>query len=134
MVSRPRRVVVDTHPIWWYLKFPQRLSRMANDIFRSAAGGECTLVIPAIAVAELYYVSAKLGQPMTPSNMLEELGEIRGIEFRPLGRSQLEYLHLLPEIPEMHDRLIVADSLLLGVPLLTRDRDLVASSQIETIW
>lgn len=134
MASSPERVVVDTHPIWWYLKFPQRLSRVANEIFQLASAGECTLVIPAIAVAELYYVSGKFGSTVTPANMLEELGEMRNMELPPLGRAQLEYLDILREIPEMHDRLIAAEAILLGVPLLTRDRELVSSSQIETIW
>ena len=38
------------------------------------------------------------------------------------------------EIPEMHDRLIAADSLIYDAPLVTRDAILTASPQIDTVW
>ena len=97
-------------------------------------GRNATLVVPAIVVAELYYVSVKERQPIIVSELMEDLASRRWIEFSDLSRAQLEYLDRLPEIPEMHDRLIAAESILLGVPLLTRDRELVGSPQIETIW
>ena len=50
------------------------------------------------------------------------------------GREQLEFLDRLPEIPEMHDRLIAAEALIRGAPLVTRDAILTASPQIETVW
>ena len=34
----------------------------------------------------------------------------------------------------MHDRLIAAEALIRGAPLVTRDALLTASPQIETIW
>jgi PIN domain nuclease of toxin-antitoxin system len=120
--------------LWWYLQAPENLSASAVSIFQLAEAGNATLVVPAIAVAELYYVSVKERQPVIVSELMEDLASRRWIEFSDLSRAQLEYLDRLPEIPEMHDRLIAAESILLGVPLLTRDRELVGSPQIETIW
>ena len=85
-------------------------------------------------VAELYFLSVKLGQAMAPSEILEELTAVSGIEVSDLGRAQLERLDQLPEIPEMHDRLIAAESMALDAPLITRDSILSASPQIQTIW
>ncbi len=126
--------VADTHALWWYLKSPERLSATATAVFRLAETGNATIVIPAIAVAEFYFLSVKLGQPVGPSDLLSALESVGGIELSDLGRAQLEQLEFCQDIPEMHDRLIAAESLTLEAPVLTRDKTLTASPQIPTIW
>ena len=133
LASQPR-FVIDTHALWWYLKIPGRLSAAATAIFRLAETGNAILVIPAIAVAETYFLSVKLGQPLPPSALLDALVDVAGLELPELGREQLEFLDRLPEIPEMHDRLIAAEALIRDAPLVTRDAILTASPQIETVW
>ena len=125
---------MDTHALWWYLKSPEMLTAAAKAVFRLAETGNATLVVPAIAVAEFYCLSAKLGQPFAPSRLLDALTSVGGIELSDLGRVQLEKLDRFPEIPEMHDRLIAAESMALDAPVLTRDETLTASLKIETVW
>ena len=120
--------------MWWYLRSPERLPAATSAFFRLAETGNATIVVPAIAVAEFYFLSVKLGQPFAPSHLLDALASVGGIELSDLGRAQLEKLDLLTEIPEMHDRLIAADSMALDAPALTRDETLAASTQIETVW
>ena len=134
MLDSTARFVVDTHALWWYLRSPERLNTAASAVFRLAETGNATIVVPAIAVAEFYFLSVKLGQPFAPSELLNTLGSVGGIEVSDLGRAQLEKLDLLPEIPEMHDRLIAAESMALGAPVLTRDETLTASAKVETVW
>ncbi len=128
------RAVVDTHALWWYLKSPERLSAAATAVFRLAETGNATIVVPAIAVAESYYLSVKLGQAFAPSRFLEALDSADGIELSDLGRDKLERLDRYPEIPEMHDRLIAAEAAALDAPVVSRDATLTASPHIETIW
>ena len=92
------------------------------------------LVVPAIVVAEVYYLSVKLGQPFILPNFLNELATVHGMYISDLGRTQLEMLDRLPEIPEMHDRLIAAEALALGAPVVTRDPVIAASPQVQSIW
>lgn len=134
MLNSPARFVADTHVLWWFLWSRERLTPAASAVFRLAETGGATIVVPAIVVAELYYVSLKFGQTVSPTQLLEALTAVHGIELSDLGRTQLERLDQLPEIPEMHDRLIAAESLALDAPLLTRDSILSASPQIQTIW
>ena len=126
--------VADTHALWWYLRSPERLTAAASAVFRLVETGNATLVIPAIVVAEFYYLSVKLGEPLVPSVLLGTLDGVEGVELSDLGRAQLEMLDQFPEIPEMHDRLIAAESAVRGAPVLTRDEVLAASIRIETVW
>ncbi len=130
----PARFVVDTHVLWWYLRSPERLTTAASAVFRLAETGNAIIVVPAIAVAELYFLSVKLGQPVAPSTLLGVLASVDGIELSDLGKAQLEKLDWFPEIPEMHDRLIASEAAALDAPVLTRDATLSASPQIETVW
>ncbi len=134
MLDSPPRFVVDTHALWWYLRSPERLTTAASAVFRLAETGNATIIVPAIAVAEFYFLSAKLGQPIPPSDLLAALDAVGGIELSDLGRAQLERLDRFPEIPEMHDRLIAAEAAALDAPVVTRDEILTASVQIETVW
>ena len=128
------RFVVDTHALWWYLRSPEHLTTAASAVFRLAETGNATIIVPAIAVAEFYFLSVKLGQPIPPSDLLAALDAVGGIELSDLGRAQLEKLDRFPEIPEMHDRLIAAEAAALDAPVVTRDETLTASWQIETVW
>ena len=89
---------------------------------------------PAIVIAELYFLSVKLGQPFSPSEILEAMRGVEGIYLSDLGIAQLERLDLITDIPEMHDRLIAAEAMALDAPLLTRDQTLAQSQHVTTIW
>ena len=133
MVSRTR-FVADTHALWWYFRSPERLSVAASAVFRLAETGNATVVVPAIVVAEFYYLSVKLGRPLGASALLETLDSVGGIELSDLGRAQLERLDRFPEIPEMHDRLIAAEADALGAAVVTRDEALATSERVPTVW
>ena len=126
--------MADTHALWWYLRSPERLSPAASAVFRLAETGNGTILVPAIVVAEFYFLSLKLRQPLTPSALLDQLTGINGLALSELGRVQLEKLDMFPEVPEMHDRLIAAESVTLHAPVVTRDETLRASSQVQTVW
>ena len=128
------RFVVDTHALWWYLRAPERLSIAAAAVFRLAETGNAIIVVPAIVVAEFYFLSAKLGQPLVPADLLDTLSSVGGIELSDLGRAQLENLDRFPEISEMHDKLIAAESIVLDAPVVSRDEKIVASGRVASVW
>ena len=113
---------------------PERLSPAASAIFRLAETGNATIIVPAIAVAELYFLSVKVRKPFVPSELLDALASVGGIELSTLGRAQLERLDEIYEVPEMHDRLIAAESLAHNAPVVTRDEALTNSPRVQTIW
>ena len=128
------RFVVDAHSLWWYMKSSPRLSSAAAAIFSMADAGKAVLVVPAIVLAEVYYLSVKTGERLPPSDLLRVIDTSDSLNLSDLGAAQLGLLDRLPEIPEMHDRLIAAEALALGVPVVTRDPVIAASPQVQSIW
>ena len=134
MQSSASLYVVDTNAVWWYIKSPARLSPAAAAAFLLAETGNAILIVPAIVVAELYYVSAKHGQPYTARELLNALESVRGVRVSDLGRAQLELLDRFAGIPEMHDRLIAAEGVALGAPVVTSDKAVAAEPQVQVVW
>ena len=91
-------------------------------------------MVPAIVVAEFYFLSVKSGLRIAIADLLDTLEAAAGIRMSILGRRQMDLLADFPEISEIHDRLIAAESVAFNMPLLTKDAELLASAQIETIW
>lgn len=125
--------VVDTHALYWYLQDPDRLSVAADAIFRLAEAGQAYVVVPAIVVAEIFYLTRKQGRVLTPSELLADLEEAQGFLLSDLGRAQLEQLELL-DVPEMHDRLIAAHAVVHGSPVVTKDPAIHSLSGVEAVW
>ena len=126
--------VLDTHALYWYLGQPQRLSVAADAVFRLAEAGGARLIVPAITIAELYYLTVKVGHPVAPSVVLDALKGVDAIEVSDRGEIQLRMLDQATDVPEMHDRLIAAEALSRNAAVVTRDESLARSTQIATVW
>jgi len=126
--------VADTHALFWYLENPDRLSLAADAVFRLAAAGGALIVVPAIVVAELYYLTAKVGPPILPSDLISRINASREFAFSELGRDQLEAMEGITGVTEMHDRLIAAEAVVRQAPVISRDKILRLSQLVDVIW
>ena len=130
----PPVYVADTHAMWWYLSSSDRLSPAADAVFRLVETGNALLMIPAIVIAEIYFLSVKLGSPFPPTDLYEALDGVEGVVISPLDRRQLTALQEVLDVPEMHDRLVAAEAFVLAAPIITRDQVLAGSHKVSTIW
>jgi len=71
-----RLYVTDTHALYWYLTASPQLSRAARDAFDEGARGEALIHIPAIVLAELYYLNQKLGHPTSATQWTVRAGRV----------------------------------------------------------
>ncbi len=126
--------VVDTHALFWFRRDASRLSPAADAVFRLASVGAATIIVPAIVVAELFYLTQKQGNPISPAVLLADIARSREFVFSELGEAQLENLEHLPGIPEMHDKLIMAEALVRQAPIITKDETLRRSGLAPVIW
>jgi PIN domain nuclease of toxin-antitoxin system len=126
--------IADTHALFWYRRDPSRLSAAADAVFRLAFAGGAYILVPAIVVAELYYLTQKLGSGISPSTLLADINGSREFVFSALGQAQLERLEDVDDVPEMHDRIIAATALVQGAAIITKDESLRHSKAVEVVW
>jgi len=75
--------VADTHALFWYLTGSRRLGAGARTAFDEAQSGEAIIYIPAIAMAELYFLNVKAGHPLDFGGEFQRLLEAGQFQFVP---------------------------------------------------
>jgi len=130
--------VADTHAIVWYLFAQSRLGKDALTILSDAAAGNARIYAPAVVVAEMIMVIEKKRLPGITMSQLEiELNLMQHsacYEFLPLLPNLVISSRTLTAIPDIFDRLVVAETLQLGLPLITNDSVIRASGLVNVIW
>jgi predicted nucleic acid-binding protein len=111
----------------------------ANAIFQKAENDEITLILPSIAIGEIIYTILKKKKVFGNVIPLEKISTIfeiiRDSESISLTDMNLEcWQNLLTlDIPELHDRMVVATHLTYkSKAILTNDLEIAAVTQ--TIW
>jgi PIN domain nuclease of toxin-antitoxin system len=128
--------VVDAHALLWFLADDRRLGPAADAVL-SNPGSD--LVLPATALAEACWIVQRGRIPLTVEQVLAAIDADARVRVVPLDRAVIERGNGLSAIPEMHDRQIVATTLLLqdageAVALLTADLTIAASGLVSVVW
>jgi PIN domain nuclease of toxin-antitoxin system len=126
--------VLDTHALYWYWTDPARLGSAADSVFRALEAGRARALVPLIVVAELHFLSGKLGRPLPVGELLRLVDRAPSLHLEALTRRHLVAFGTLGEIPEMHDRLIGAVALVHEAPVVSRDRSLRDHPLIRVVW
>ncbi len=126
--------VSDTHALFWYLTASPRLGSQAKTAFAEAAAGQATILIPAIVLAELYYVNEKAGRPVSLAQETVKLRQAGQFVFLPFTADDVLDFDADAAVPEMHDRMIVGAARRSGAVCVTRDAQIVASGLVPTLW
>ena len=133
----PTALVVDTHPLVWYAADERRrLSARAKKAFDRFERGECTLLVPAPVLLELWFLSLNGTIDARPSlrrwwraMARDTLVDVPLEHEDILAASELSWTHRDPQ-----DRLIVAIALRLDCPLLTADQAINDWGGVEVVW
>jgi predicted nucleic acid-binding protein len=112
----------------------RRLPGKVKDVFEQAEQGNAKIFVPAIALAELAYLSERGRIDMDLSQAGAYFQKYNFISEIPLDYDIVRTAFQIDDVPELHDRLIAACGKLRGCPLLTNDPDLANSKHISTIW
>lgn len=131
--------VTDTHAILWHLfPTPRTLGTTAQAAFGEVDAGRARMLIPAVVAAEMLAVVER-GRlaGITVPDLLDHFKRIQrstNYQFLSLRTQTVIDSHALTAIPEIFDRLIVAEALRVGAPLITRDEAITASGLVRVIW
>jgi predicted nucleic acid-binding protein len=129
-----RFYVADTHALYWYLIGAPALGNQAKAAFDEGRQGQATIYLPAIVLAELYYLNRNYGQPLDFAAEFARLKSSRQFVFVPLKAEEVLDFDANDAVPEMHDRMIAGLARRLNAPCLTRDPQTVNSGVSATIW
>ncbi len=127
------RVLLDTHAFLWWISGSPKLSEAARETIADERNDLLFSVVSGWEISIKAGVG-KLDLPETPRDFVT--GQVLLNDLRVLTVS-LDHALRVYDLPNHHrdpfDRLIVAQALSEGVPVLTAD-PLVARYSVETIW
>lgn len=130
--------VADAQAMVWYLFASNRLGQTARTVLREANAGEVKVYLPAVAVAEMIMTVERRRLPSAAMpQLIAHLQWMSGqpnYELPPLTPELVISSRTLTAIPDIFDRLIVAETLQLGLPLITCDSVIRASGLVQIIW
>jgi PIN domain nuclease of toxin-antitoxin system len=127
----------DTTATIWYLFSDPRLGTPASAFIEETVGAGDHIGISAITIAEMVYLIEK---GRIPSGTLNDLRDATAdpatvLRHVPFDENIATKMTEVPrqDVPDLPDRIIGATALFYGVPVLSRDNRIRASS-IQTIW
>jgi PIN domain nuclease of toxin-antitoxin system len=126
--------VSDTHALFWYLINAPALGVNARLAFDEADAGRALIYIPAIVIAELYYLNEKKGRPLDFRTKYARLAQSKQFVLLPFYPSHTLDFDACSAVTEMHDRMIAADARRINAALLTRDAQITSSGVVATVW
>lgn len=126
--------VADTHALFWYLTASARLSAKAKAAFDEGAQGQALIYVPAIVLAELYYLNQKLNAPLDIPAALVQLRQSAQFVLVPFMPEDVLEFAADAAVPEMHDRIIVGVARKLNAACLTKDAQITASNLTPVVW
>jgi PIN domain nuclease of toxin-antitoxin system len=130
-------IVIDTHVLVWWLTRAPGLSRKAERTL-TARGGPGQIVVSAISLLEIATAvrRGRLQLSMPLDRWLADMRSLPEIKIESVSAEIAVFAGGLAE--PMHgdpaDRIIVATTSALDVPLVTGDKQLRAYRGIKTIW
>lgn len=83
---------------------------------------------------EVMYLSEAKRVDLRVDELIERVSSSANYEIVPIGAEIVSVATGIDDVPELHDRIIVASAKWLGVPILTSDAVMNRSNHVTTIW
>ena len=128
--------VCDTHALLFHAARDRRLGRRAAAVFAACEAREALIYVPAAVLWETSLLARRaridLGRPL--ASFTDDLFSNPAFQPLDLGVEQILLATEYPPHADPFDGLIVAAARLLELPLVTKDRAIVASALVPTLW
>ncbi|MEW6003534.1 MAG: type II toxin-antitoxin system VapC family toxin [bacterium] len=124
------KYVTDTHTLIWHMTDNPKLSQEARRIL-----SEENIVIPCIFFFELLYLIEKKKITVKFDDLLMMISSSRNYQIEPICLPIIRKSRMIPReiVADPWDRLIVATSMHLDLPLISRDKSLNEIG-VKIIW
>ena len=112
----------------------RKMGSNAKAIFISAEKAEVDLIIPAMVLVELCYLSEKKRIESNLKDFRKYYNKYESITVEPMTEELIEKAFEIDDIPELHDRIIAGTALKVGAKIITNDPMISDSRFVEVIW
>ena len=112
--------VADTQALVKFMAGKKVINDPCHQVFVAADRGDAVIIIPATVLMEVMYLFERQRIPVSLLQA-EELLKSDNYQFEPLSFEILKTASEIDDIPELHDRLIVATARYLDLPIITND-------------
>jgi PIN domain nuclease of toxin-antitoxin system len=126
--------LADTVAIVRHLRNHPALGMEARQILRDADAGLNRVYLSAITLMEILYLSEAGRIDVSLTELISTVSTSRNYVIVPVDSDILLAAVSIDDVPELHDRIIVATAKYLDVSILTGDQVIVKSRHIQTCW
>jgi PIN domain nuclease of toxin-antitoxin system len=126
--------LADTVAIVRHLRQQPAIGRQAAGILREADQGLHRIYLSAITLMEVLYLSEAGRIDLPLEELVATISGSRNYEVIQVDADVTLAAIGIDDLPELHDRIIVATARYLGVPILTGDRIIASSRYVQTFW
>ena len=129
--------VTDTHALIHYVTNHQRrLGRRARRIFERVDRGADTILVPFTVLEEVMLLSEvrKIRLPMPFRDLVVSLAQAGNFDLGVNDTQVLLEAAALTGMKDPYDRMIVAQTRVAGLPLITGDAAIHDSGLVRTVW
>ena len=125
--------MLDTHILIWYFIGSKRLPRKAKQLIDDCLAGKGFLLIPTIVLSESLDIAEKRKVEFDFPAMYQLIQMESTFEVIGFSQDIFEETLTISEIQEIHDRIIVATARLYSAHVLTKDRIIKNSGEVEAL-
>ncbi|MCK5057351.1 MAG: type II toxin-antitoxin system VapC family toxin [Candidatus Aminicenantes bacterium] len=125
--------LLDTNAIVRHFAQISKLGKKAKEIISRAEKDQHQLFVSIISLMEIMYLSEKKRIPLTLDEIINDLNKKECysiVEFDVEILKKAASFHFY----ELHDRLILATAMVLGMPIISSDKKFDSVEDIEVIW
>ena len=125
--------LLDTIAIIRHFSATGKIGRNAKKIFDSFDSSTHEFAISVVSLMEIMYLSEKNRIGIDLSKTLSIISETEGYHIIDLNIEIIKTASQI-EFYELHDRMIIASAIWLGIPIITSDSLFSNVKNIEVIW
>jgi len=125
--------VVDTHVLIWYFTGSKRLKPALREKIDETRAQNGRLLVPTIVLAEALDIAEKGRVQFDFAEMYRVIREEQEFEIVSLSPEIFNTVIQVQNIPELHDRIIVATARFYGAGILTKDRVILESGEAQLL-
>lgn len=125
--------VIDTHVLIWYFIGSKRLKPALREKIDEIRNRNGRLLVPTIVLAEALDVAEKGRVEFDFAAMQRVIREEPEFEIISFSPEIFNTVAQVQNVPELHDRIIVATARFYGAGILTKDREILASGETKPL-